>query len=135
MTAALFYYRNPLGSILYDPAGFVVLNWTDAPSTPAALQSLYAHTLQALRHHGTCKLLTNQVARQPLSVAEQKWLIEQWVPQAIAECAYSHCAIVESTQADGQLAARAVGTGVARHPLEFRYFQHEAEARQWLLTT
>ncbi|GAA4492719.1 hypothetical protein GCM10023172_00300 [Hymenobacter ginsengisoli] len=131
----MFYYRNPLGSILYDPAGFVVLNWTDALLTPAELQSLYSHTLQALRHHGTCKLLTNQIARQPLSPAEQKWIIEQWVPQAIAECAYSHCAIVESTQAEGHLAARAVGEGVAHHPLEFRYFQQESEARQWLENT
>ncbi|QKG52499.1 hypothetical protein [Hymenobacter sp. BRD67] len=134
MSSVLFYYRNPLGSIFYDPAGFVVLSWTDALITSAELQSLYSHTLQALRHHSTCKLLTNQAVRQPLSTDEQRWLIEQWIPQAIAECAYSHCAIVESTQADGNLAARAVGSGVAHHPLDFRYFEHESEARQWLQT-
>lgn len=134
MPTALLYHQNPLGSILYDPAGFIVLTWTAAPITPTELQSLYAHTLQALRHYNTSKLLTNQVARQPLPTTEQQWLIEQWVPKAIANCAYSHCAIVESTQEGGHLAARAVGEGVARHPLDFRYFQHEDDARQWLQT-
>jgi hypothetical protein len=89
----------------------VVLHCKAAPLTSAALQSLYAHTLHALRYHGTSKLFTNQIARQPLPAHEQQWLIAQWVPQAIAEYAYSQCALAESAQTGAHLAARAVGEG------------------------
>ncbi|MCC3155191.1 hypothetical protein Q3A66_19395 [Hymenobacter sp. BT770] len=128
------YYRNALGTISYDPLGFVVLTWSDVPVASAELHSLYTHTLQALRHYATCKLLTDQTHRQPLSDEMQTWIVEQWIPQAIADCAYSHCAIVESTQEGSRQGARAVGSRLTG-PLEFRYFPEETEARQWLLTT
>ncbi|MBF9239729.1 STAS/SEC14 domain-containing protein [Hymenobacter sp. BT683] len=128
------YYRNPLGSITYDPLGFVALKWSDAPVTSAELQSLYAHTLQALRYHETCKLLTDQTDRQALSEEMQTWIVEQSIPQAIADCAYSHCAIVECSREDHRQAARAVGSRLTG-PLEFRYFEQESDARQWLQST
>lgn len=133
MNTPLLYYRNPLGSLTYDPRGFVTLQWSAEPITPAELQSLYAHTLQALRHHGTRKLLTNQVHRQPLPPEEQAWLAQQWVPQAISECAYSHCAIVESEHEAGRAAARAVGSRLSV-ALDFRYFQDAVEAENWLIS-
>jgi hypothetical protein len=131
MNSPLFYYRNSLGVITYDPLGFVVLEWLDVPLTHAELQSLYSHTLQALRHHHTGKLLTVQTNRQPLPVVDQQWIVEQWIPRALAECAYSHCAIVESAQATHRSGARAVGDSIGS-ALAFRYFSNEAEARAWL---
>jgi hypothetical protein len=134
MNAPLLYYRNALGAITYDPRGFVVLEWADAPITPAELQSLYAHTLQALRHHNTCKLLTVQTHRQPLPEADQQWIAEQWIPQAIADCAYSHCAIVEAAQAAHRAGARAVGTRIGS-AVAFRYFATQDQASDWLQAT
>lgn len=134
MNPPLFYYRNSLGVITYDPLGFVVLEWLNVPLTHPELQSLYSHTLQALRHHGTCKLLTLQTHRQPLPEADQKWIAEQWIPTAIAECAYSHCAIVESAQHAHRSGARAVGNSIGS-AVAFRFFSHEDEAREWLQAT
>jgi hypothetical protein len=134
MSSPLFYYRNSLGVITYDPLGFIVLEWFDVSITPAELQSLYSHTLQALRHYDTCKLLTVQTHRQPLPVEDQQWIAEQWIPKAIAECAYSHCAIVESSQEAHRAGARAVGDRIGS-TMTFRYFSTEAEARAWLQAT
>lgn len=132
MSSTLLYYRNDLGVITYDPLGFVILEWSDAPLAHAQLQSLYAHTLQALRHHATCKLLTVQTHRQRLAVEDQQWIAHQWIPKAITECAYSHCAIVESSLEANRSAARAVGQR-AGSTLTFRFFDDVAEARDWLL--
>ncbi|MDB5234787.1 MAG: hypothetical protein JWR44_1780 [Hymenobacter sp.] len=134
MSPTLLYYRNPLGSISYNSLGFVVLKWSAAPITTPELHSLYSHTIQALRHHHTCKLLTNQVERQPLPIEAQQWIVEQWIPQAIAECAYSHCAIVECEQEANRAATRAIGSRVAGS-LQFRYFPTPDAAQEWLLTT
>jgi hypothetical protein len=134
MSFALLYYRNDLGVITYDSFGFVASEWFDVPITQAELQSLYSHTLQALRHHDTCKLLTVQTHRQPLPEEAQQWIAQQWIPQAIAECAYSHCAIVESAQAAHRAGARAVGQRVGA-TMTFRFFDNEDEAREWLRTT
>ncbi|RTQ45676.1 hypothetical protein EJV47_24635 [Hymenobacter gummosus] len=130
MPAFHHYYSNPLGSISYDLLGFVCLTWTDAAIEPDLMQSLYAHTLQALKHYDTCRLLTDQ-RRRPLPEHEQGWIVEQWIPAALAQCIHSHCAILESPDAGSWLAARAVSTG-STGPLHFAYFQQEEDARQWL---
>ena len=133
MSSSTHYYRNALGSLTYEADGFVRLTWSSAPVLDDQLQSLYAHTLQALRHHGTGKLLTDQRQRQPLPEVAQRWIAEQWIPRARVECAYSHCAIVESSQLVSRVAARAVGSSQSS-PLTFQYFEQEADARHWLLT-
>jgi hypothetical protein len=103
------YYSNPLGSINFNPLGFVQLTWTNQPIVREELTSLYAHTLSALRHHSTCMLLTDQRLRQPLPEEDQRWIAEKWIPQAVAECSYSHCAILESSSESHRVGARNVG--------------------------
>jgi hypothetical protein len=93
--------------------------------------SLYAHTLSALRHHNTCKLLTDQRLRQLLPEEDQRWIAEKWIPQAIAECTYSHCAILESLQESHRAGARNVGSMLSS-PMKYQYFQREEEASKWL---
>lgn len=132
MPSILQYYRNPLGSITYDPVGFVQLTWSDALITPPELQSIYVHTLQALRHHAARKLLTDQRQRQPLPLEAQQWIVEHWIPRAVQECAYSHCAIVESQDAVSRQAARAVGQALGTSLPLFQYFAEEDLARLWL---
>ncbi|UOQ77729.1 hypothetical protein MUN84_03405 [Hymenobacter sp. 5516J-16] len=132
MSSILQYYRNPLGSITYDPAGFVQLTWSDAPISSPELQSIYAHTLQALRHHAARKLLTDQRQRQLLPLAEQQWIVEHWIPRAVQECAYNRCAIVQSQDTVRRQAARAVGQALGTNPPLFQYFTEEDMARTWL---
>lgn len=134
LTSHTYYYQNPLGRIEYDPLGFVRLTWADAPIEPAALQSLYRHTLAALRHFSTGRLLTDQRLRAPLPEQQQQWIAEHWIPHAVADCGYSHCAIVENHDAAARLAARHVGSRV-NVPLAFAYFQSEDDARAWLHMT
>ncbi|TGE14691.1 hypothetical protein [Hymenobacter elongatus] len=125
------YFRNPLCTISYHAEGYLQLLWTAVATTGPELQALYEHTLQALRHHRTGKLLTDHRQRQPLPLSTQQWIAQEWIPRAVREASYSHCAIVENQTPLGRLAARAVGEAVAI-PLTFRFFSVPTEAVAWL---
>jgi hypothetical protein len=131
-SATFLYFRNPLCTISYHSAGFVYLSWSGVPATEIELQALYGHTLQALKHHRTGRLLTDHRLRQPLPLGAQHWIAQQWVPQAVREANYSRCAIVENQTPLGRLAARAVGDELTT-PLQFRYFDDFEEAAAWLI--
>ncbi|TGE22098.1 hypothetical protein E5K00_17765 [Hymenobacter aquaticus] len=126
------YFHNALCTISYHDLGYVKLSWTDAPATEVELQALYGHTLKALQHHRTGCLLTDHRLRQPLPIAAQHWIAQQWVPQAVREAGYRRCAIVENQTPLGRLAARAVGDEVAV-PLQFRFFDEVPAAVAWLI--
>ncbi|MCB2375994.1 STAS/SEC14 domain-containing protein [Hymenobacter sp. BT635] len=125
------YFRNALCTISYHGAGYVQLAWTEAATNENELQALYAHALQALKHHRTGRLLTDHRRRQPLPLGAQQWIAQHWVPQAVREAGYSHCAIVENQTPLGRLAARAIGDEIAA-PLKFRFFSEMPEAVAWL---
>ncbi|UOQ72286.1 STAS/SEC14 domain-containing protein [Hymenobacter cellulosilyticus] len=125
------YFRNALCSISYDSQGFILLVWANVVCQDQELHSIYEHTLQALRHHGTGKLLTDHRLRQPLPLSAQQWIAQEWIPRAMREAGYSHCAILENQTPLGRLAARAVGDALSL-PLDFRYFSTLEEARAWL---
>ncbi|UOQ53139.1 STAS/SEC14 domain-containing protein [Hymenobacter cellulosivorans] len=125
------YFRNALCTISYDSQGYVLLVWADVVCQEQELHAIYEHTLQALRHHRTGKLLTDHRQRQPLPLSAQQWIAQHWIPKAMQEVGYSHCAILENQTPLGRLAARAVGDAVTL-PLDFRYFSTLEEASAWL---
>ncbi|TGE26963.1 hypothetical protein [Hymenobacter metallicola] len=129
--ASSIYFRNALCTISYYEAGYVQLVWSEAAATADELQALYGHTLQVLKHHRTGRLLTDHRLRQPLPLTAQHWISQQWIPQAVREAGYSHCAIIENQTPLGRLAARAVGDEVAV-PLKFQFFNDLSEAAAWL---
>lgn len=130
--ASSVYFHNALCTISYHGPGYVQLLWTSAPPTEADLRAIYAHTLQALKHHRTGRLLTDHRLRQPLPLTAQQWIAQEWIPQAMRETSYSHCAILENQTPLGRLAARAIGDAITS-PLKFRYFGTAEEAVAWLL--
>ncbi|GAB3837763.1 hypothetical protein [Hymenobacter jeollabukensis] len=130
-TPASVYFHNSLATVSYHANGYVCLQWTDVPIEEEALRALYAHTLHALQHYHTGKLLTDQRRRQPLPAEAQRWIAEQWIPTAISTAGYSRCAIVESELPGAALAARAVGRAL-QSPLAFHYFTDAAPAAEWL---
>ncbi|PJJ54875.1 SpoIIAA family protein [Hymenobacter chitinivorans] len=125
------YFHNALCTISYDSQGYILLVWANVACQEQELQAIYEHTLQALKHHRTGKLLTDHRLRQPLPLSAQHWIAQQWIPRAMQEAGYSHCAIVENQTPLGRLAARAVGDALTQ-PLDFRYFNTLEAASAWL---
>ena len=127
----LQYFHNAAATISYHAAGYVRLDWTSAATSPQELKAIYEHLLRAMKHFEASKVMTNHGQRLPMGQDVQKWLIEDWVPRAIAEVSYSCCAIVEAQTPLSRLAARTVG-GNLGHLLKCAYFATPEEAAVWL---
>lgn len=125
------YFRSAAATISYQPGGFIQLEWQSVAASELELRAIYEHVLGALHRHRSTRLLTVHSQRPPMPAEVQAWLTHHWVPRAVAEAGYSHCAVVEASTPLSRLAARAVGTGLSA-PLQYRYFASAAEGARWL---
>ncbi|GAB3635537.1 hypothetical protein GCM10027422_11270 [Hymenobacter arcticus] len=126
-------FENAAGRVVLDPAGFVRSYWGPQARTLADTQALLRHVTQALQRHGQQRVLSNQQQMQPFSAAEQAWVAEQWLPQAVREAGYRACAVILATNLYARLAMAYVTTNVQGLPMRYRSFDNEAEAQAWLL--
>ena len=108
------------------------MTWSDAPRTLADTQGLLNHLAQALRQRGWAKVLANQIAMRSFSPAEQEWISQEWLPQAVQAGGYRYGAIVVSTDTYARLATAYITTSVQGLPMRYRSFDQEAEAAAWL---
>jgi hypothetical protein len=127
----LHYFSNAAATISYSPAGYVRLDWQSVPATAAELRSIYEHVLRAMLHHRASRLMTVHKQRPPMPPEIQTWLTQEWLPRAVAEVGYGHCAIVEATTPLSRLAARSVGIGM-KGELKYEYFENDVAADAWL---
>ena len=109
------------------------MEWSGAPRTMAATQGLLTHLAQALQQRGWHKVLANQTSMPPFSPAEQAWISQEWLPQAVYEGGYRYGAIVVSTDTYARLATAYITTSVGGLPLRYRSFDDVGQATAWLL--
>ncbi|UOQ53990.1 hypothetical protein [Hymenobacter cellulosivorans] len=126
------YFQNTAGYLLEDPAGFLRVKWTAAPRQLADTKALFTHMLVALQRHGWSRILINQVGMLPFTEAEQRWVAQEWVPQAVRG-GYRHGAIIVSADVMVRLATAYITTHIQGLPLQYRSFETEAQAEAWLL--
>ena len=126
-------FTNAAGQLTADPARFLRAYWTAQPRTLADTQALFTNMALLLRQHGWSRILVNQVAMKPFSPAEQQWITQEWMPQAVREAGYRTGAVVVSTDTYTRLATAYITTNVGGLPLRYRSFDTEAEAVAWLL--
>ncbi|WP_324675988.1 hypothetical protein [Hymenobacter sp. GOD-10R] len=131
MLAPTRYFHNAAASISYHPAGYVQLDWQPTVVSSQELRAIYEHLLRAMKYFEASSLMTTHNQRPPMPQDVQQWLVETWVPQAIAEVNYARCAIVEAEKPLSRLAARTVG-GSLMQPLTYAYFTSVDEATVWL---
>jgi hypothetical protein len=131
MNSALLSASTPLASISCLRGNYVSLQWKPAEATDDQLRAVYEQALHLMKAHATPRLLSDHRLRPPLSLTIQQWLREEWIPRAMREAGYSHCAIVESANPMGRLAARAIGMG-APETLTSQYFDAPEPAGAWL---
>jgi hypothetical protein len=125
------YFRSAAATISYAPAAYVRLDWQRFSATEAELRAVYDHVLRAMQRHGLHHLMSIHNQRPPMPPGVQAWLVDNWIPRAVAEVAYGRCAVVEAHTPLSRLAARSVGAAV-QVPLEYRYFATETDADAWL---
>jgi len=101
------------------------------PVSSPELKGIYEHLLRAMHHFNASSLMTIHNKRLPMPQDVQQWLVEEWIPRAIAEVNYGHCAIVEADSPLSRLAARTVGGNLPRR-LSYAYFATTEEASTWL---
>jgi len=126
------FFTNVAGRLLTDPEGFVRAYWTTEPRTLADTQALFTSMSTALAQWGWSRILVNQVSMRPFSAAEQQWVAQEWLPQAVQHSGYRHGAVVVSTDIYARLATSLITTNVGGLPLRYRSFDQEAEALAWL---
>lgn len=126
-------FQNAAGQLAADPAGFLRLTWVATPRTLADTQALLNHVTRALRQRGWAKVLGDQLAMRPFSAAEQQWVSQEWLPEAVQVGGYRLGAIVVSADTYARLATAYITTNVGGLPMRYRSFDAEAEALAWLL--
>ncbi|RZL07843.1 MAG: hypothetical protein EOO62_16450 [Hymenobacter sp.] len=133
VASLLLLFKNPAGQLLADPAGFIRLTWSAAPRQLADTQALLTQLAHALRQHNWGKVLADQTLMPSFSPAEQQWIAQQWLPQAVQQSGYRHGAIVVSMDTYARLATAFITTSVQGLPLRYRSFDDAAQAAAWLL--
>jgi hypothetical protein len=131
VSSPTLYFSNAAAVISYAPAGYVRLDWQPVAATAPELRAIYEHVLRAMLHHRSPALMTVHNQRPPMPPEVQNWLMEDWIPRAVATVNYGRCAIVQADTPVSRLAARAVGTG-QKTTLSYQYFDNEATADSWL---
>lgn len=126
------YFENRAGRVSDHSAGYARLTYHSNARTPDELRALLGHVtrLLAQRPHG--RLLVDQRLMQPFSPVDQQ-IVQQWMPQAVAEARYRSGAIL---QAHDVFARLATGTATAHGRdlnLTYRHFEDETAAVDWLL--
>lgn len=122
---------NPIASLNCLRGNYVRVEWKPVGATDEQLRAVYAQVLLFMKAHRAPRVLSDHRRRPPLSGAIQQWLREAWIPLAIREAGYSHCAIVESSNLMVRQAARAIGSS-APTALTTGYFEVPEQAEVWV---
>ncbi|MCC3157557.1 hypothetical protein LJ737_09920 [Hymenobacter sp. 15J16-1T3B] len=127
------YYHNP-AAVISHPLGtdYLHLAWSATKTSPDELRAVYEQALRALQHFGLHKVLSDHTQRPPLPADVSEWVAQEWIPRAVQEAGYSHCAVVENHAPLGRLAAQSIGAQLPTGLLTFRYFATLPEAAAWL---
>jgi hypothetical protein len=126
------FFSNAAGQLMADPEGFLRAYWTNQPRTLSDTQALFTSMSTALARRDWSRILVNQVSMRPFSAAEQQWVTQEWLPQAVQHSGYRYGAVVVSTDIYARLATSLITTNVGVLPLRYRSFDHEADAAAWL---
>ena len=132
LPARSLYFENTAGRLWEEPEGFVRVEYQAGRRQEIELRSLLTHATHALRRRSWTNLLIDQRVMSPFTPAEQRWLTETWLPEAIREAGYRYGAVVMANDVFARLAMTQI-TMTTRDHHTYRNFEDEAAAQAWLL--
>jgi hypothetical protein len=126
------YLETPYVSVRWVSAGrWVQIEWKAWANSPE-YRAAHETVLRALRENRCAKNLIDAMHARVVSDADQLWLIEDWIPRAIA-AGRRWTAVVMPKSALGRTISENIDKGPRRAGTNVQYFQTVEEAAAWLL--
>jgi len=129
------YYENQAGRSVEDPLGFARLTYHQGTRSEDELRALLGHTTRLIARRNDGRLLVDQRLMTPFTPAEQHFVVHEWLPLTILEGGYRFGAVVLAENVFARLATANVITAARDLPMTYQYFDTEAAAVAWLLST
>ena len=127
------YADQPYVSIRWVSDGGWVLvvwkEWADSAEYRAAHETI----LMAIRENHASKNLIDATHSKVVSDSDQKWLIDNWIPRAVAAGRRS-TAVVMPRSALGRTISENIDKGTPSDVTQVEYFDTATEAAAWLST-
>lgn len=134
-TSPTLYFNNALGRVYLYAPDYVRIDWQTAPMTRVDLRAVYEHTLHLLNRSGIRKVLSDHRLMPPYTPEDREWLLHDWVPRAIEQTGYSHCAVVQAQDVFNHQTTQQLAAEVSqRTTLVVEYFDQLDPALTWLLS-
>jgi hypothetical protein len=127
------YFENAAGRIWTEPAGYLRLDYHAGRRAAPDFRALLTHLRQAMSRHGWGRVLINQRQMAGFSAAEERWMVEEWLPAAVQENGYRSGAVLVADDVFARLAMSNIAMATHHLGHEYRNFNQEAEAVAWLL--
>ena len=127
------YFKNTVGCVWEEPEGYLRLDYYPGPREEAQFRALLTHTRQAMQRRNWGRLLVNQQQMSAFTPAEEAWMTNEWLPQAVREAGYRYGAVMVAHDVFARLAMAGIVLTSRKLGHTYRNFEHEKEAIDWLL--
>lgn len=127
------YFKNNTGCVWEEPQGYVRLDYTPGVREETQFRALLTHARQAMRRHSWNKMLINQQQMSAFTPTEERWMIHEWLPQAVQEDGYRYGAVIVAHNVFARLATANLVLSSRQLGHIYRNFEREEEAVVWLL--
>lgn len=128
------YFSNAAGSVDYLPEeGYLYLYWTGAPVSSDEFRGLHAHAHHLLRQLALTGMLADYRALPiMLPLADQQWLVEEWLPKVVSDTPLRRYAALPAPEPSRRLHSWPVLVRV-QHWLAATLFEDVSAAEAWLV--
>ena len=127
------YADKPYVSIRWvSDAGWVLVEWKEWADS-SEYRAAHETVLMAIRENHASKNLIDATHAKVVSDSDQKWLIENWIPRAVA-AGRRNTAIVMPRSALGRTISENIDKKTLANLTRVEYFDTTADAAAWLST-
>ena len=127
------YLDKPYVSIGWvSDGGWVLVEWKEWADS-AEYRAAHETILLAIRENHASKNLIDATHARVVSVADQKWLIDNWIPRAVA-AGRRTTAVVMPKSALGRTISENIDKEARSDVTRVEYFDTAVEAAAWLST-
>ena len=127
------YLDTPYVSIRWvSDGGWVIVEWKEWANT-TEYRAAHETMLMAIRENHASKNLIDATHARVVSGEDQKWLIDDWIPRAVA-AGRRITAVVMPKSALGRTISENIDREASSGPSTVEYFDTAVEAAAWLST-
>ena len=125
------YLDAPYATVGWDGDGHWVLVEWKAWANSSEYRAAHEAILEAIRENRASRNLIDALQGRVVTDADQKWLIDDWIPRAVA-AGRRWTAIVMPTSPLGRTISENIDKGPRPSLTKVQYFETVAEAAAWL---